>query len=51
MMKIQTRSCVVNGKYDVAVVEQEVEYQGTGTLGENHSWRNLRFRSALLPGR
>ncbi|VEA66893.1 L-idonate 5-dehydrogenase [Serratia plymuthica] len=32
MMKIQTRSCVVNGKYDVAVVEQEVEYQGTGTL-------------------
>lgn len=32
MMKIQTRSCVVNGKYDVAVVEQEVEYQGNGTL-------------------
>jgi len=32
MMKIQTQSCVVNGKYDVAVVEQEVEYQGHGTL-------------------
>lgn len=32
MMKIQTQSCVVKGKYDVAVVQQEVEYQGTGTL-------------------
>jgi L-idonate 5-dehydrogenase len=32
MMRIQTQSCVVNGKYDVAVVEQEVDYQGIGTL-------------------
>jgi len=31
-MKIQTQSCVINGKYDVAVVAQEVEYQGQGTL-------------------
>lgn len=27
-MKIQTQSCVVNGKRDVAVIAQEVDYRG-----------------------
>lgn len=31
-MKIQTQSCVVNGKRDVAVIAQEVDYRGQGTL-------------------
>lgn len=31
-MKIQTQSCMVNGKRDVAVIAQEVNYQGQGTL-------------------
>ncbi|CAI1576757.1 TPA: L-idonate 5-dehydrogenase [Serratia marcescens] len=31
-MKIQTQSCVVNGKRDVAVIAQEVDYWGQGTL-------------------
>ena len=31
-MKIQTQSCVVKGKRDVAVIAQEVDYRGQGTL-------------------
>ena len=32
MMKIDTQSCVVTGKKDVSVVEQQIDYQGQGTL-------------------
>lgn len=31
-MKIETKSCVVTGKKDVAVIDQQLDYQGTGTL-------------------
>lgn len=31
-MKIETKSCVVTGKKDVAVVDQQLDYQGEGTL-------------------
>ncbi len=31
-MNITTRSCVVNGKKDVSVISQSVEYSGQGTL-------------------
>jgi L-idonate 5-dehydrogenase len=32
MTKIDTQSCVVTGKKDVSVVEQQIDYQGQGTL-------------------
>ena len=31
-MKIETKSCVVTGKKDVAVINQQIDYQGQGTL-------------------